>query len=360
MPKKNNSGATSVCSKKTPAGDNILGYFADIENDIRSLMKNNGTFVRELNDCKNNADSAMRRTLLKWLDIADAFERMFANIEPRLGPVDSQTKIWVGNFRAVHRLLLRSLKEFGVVVIEVSIGTKADSSVHNVVEVIQDPQYENEVIVSEIGKGYMWKALFPLSLDKILILTNLSWVRNPYGHPRKARPNFYPFRNTIFNFTQIQTGRMLNEVEVNEINYVIKNRAYRYVAAARKEWLYPENKIPSQQWGDLGQGYLFMPDPRSVTFSSEVIIGYDNKRADIFDEYGRKPWHPDYNNKSGRDKEWLSFHAFQGEFARVFGSKRRGSAFEFGNIDHTEDSPDYHAYHLRLEKENKQKLGINF
>lgn len=202
--------------------------------------------------------------------------------------------------------------------------------------------------------------LFPLSLDKILILTNLSWVRNPYGHPRKARPNFYPFRNTIFNFTQIQTGRMLNEVEVNEITYVIKNRAYRYVAAARKEWLYPENKIPSQQWGDLGQGYLFMPDPRSVTFSSEVIIGYDNKRADIFDEYGRKPWHPDYNNKSGRDKEWLSFHAFQGEFARVFGSKRRGLAFEFGNIDHTEDSPDYHAYHLRLEKENKQKLGINF
>jgi len=201
--------------------------------------------------------------------------------------------------------------------------------------------------------------LFPLSLDKILILTNLSWVRNPYGHPRNPRPNFYPFRHAMFNFMHIQTGRMLNDTEVNEINYVIKNRAYRYVAAAKKEWLYPENKIPSQNWGELGQGYLFMPDPRSITFSSEIIIGYDNKRADFFDEYGRKPWQPDYNNKTERDKEWVSFHAFQGEFARLFGPKRRGVSFEMGQLEKKEDSPYYHAYHLSLEKENKQKLGIS-
>ena len=201
--------------------------------------------------------------------------------------------------------------------------------------------------------------LFPLNLEKILILTNLFWVRNPYGHPRKPRPNFNPFRGAVFNFTQIQVGRYLTDIEVNEINYVIKNRAYRYVAAAKKEWLYPESKIPSECWDNLGGGYLFMPDPRSISFSSEVIFGYDNKRADFFDEYGRKPWQPDYDNKSDRDKEWISFHAYQGEFARVFGPKRRGVAFEFGNIDHSEDSPDYHAYHLRLEKENKQKLGIN-
>ena len=202
--------------------------------------------------------------------------------------------------------------------------------------------------------------LFPLSLDKALIFTNLSWVRNPYDHPRKARPNFYPFRNVIFNVMHIQTGRFLNDIEVNEMNYVIKNRAYRYVAAAKKEWLYPENKIPSQRWDELGQGYLFMPDPRSVTFSSEIIIGYDNKRADFFDEYGRKPWQPDYNNKPERDKEWKTFHAFQGEFARVFGPKRRGRSFEIGRLDSEEDSPDYHAYHLELEKQYKQKIGKNF
>jgi hypothetical protein len=199
--------------------------------------------------------------------------------------------------------------------------------------------------------------LFPLSLDKALIFTNLSWVRNPYGHPRKPRPNFNPFRNTVFNFLHIQTGRHLTDIEVNEINYVIKMRAYRYLAAAKKEWLYPENKIPSQRWEELGQGYLFMPDPRSVTFSSQVLIGYDNKRVDAFDEYGRKPWHPDYDNKPERDKEWVTFHVFQGEFARVFGPKRRGRSFELGQLDNEEDSPDYHAYHLGLEKQFKQKIA---
>lgn len=166
--------------------------------------------------------------------------------------------------------------------------------------------------------------LFPLNFEKMLVLTNLSWVRNPYERPLKTRPNPKLFRPAMFNFMQIQTERFLSEVEVSEINYVLKRRAYRYIAAAEKSWLYPENDISSQHWDKLGNGYLFMPDPRSVTFSTEVIIGYDNKRADFFDEYGRKPWHKDYNEKNQQEKEWETFHAFQGEFARVFGPRRRG------------------------------------
>lgn len=194
--------------------------------------------------------------------------------------------------------------------------------------------------------------LFPLCIAKMLILTNLSWVRNPYGKPLMARPNPSLFRPTIFNFTQIQTGRSLTEVEVSEINFVIKRRALRYIAAAKEEWLYPENEIPTQYWDKLGNGYLFMPDPRSIKFSTEVVIGYDDKRADSFDEYGRKPWQADYNDKSHREKEWKTFNAFQGEFARLFGPKRRGRAYEFGGLD-SEDSPDYHAYHLELERKYK-------
>jgi hypothetical protein len=47
---------------------------------------------------------------------------------------------------------------------------------------------------------------FPLTLNKVLILTNLSWVRNPYQNELKARPNPGFFRNTIFNFLSIQIG----------------------------------------------------------------------------------------------------------------------------------------------------------
>lgn len=196
--------------------------------------------------------------------------------------------------------------------------------------------------------------LFPMSLEKVLILTNLSWVRNPYQNPLASRPNPKLFRPAVFNFMQIQTGRFLTEMEVAEINYTVKSRAYRYIAAAKKEWLFPENNIKTQHWDKLGNGYLFMPDPRSVTFSTEVLFGYDNKQADGFDEYGRKPWQPSYNDKSQRDKEWETFHAFQGEFARVFGPKRRGRSFEGMRLDNEEDSPDYHAYHLELERTNRK------
>jgi hypothetical protein len=201
--------------------------------------------------------------------------------------------------------------------------------------------------------------IFPLSFEKVLVLTNLSWLRNPYQNPLKSRPNPALFRPTIFNFMHIQTGRSLSDIEVNEINFVIKRRAYRYISAAKKEWLYPENKIPTQHWDKLGKGYLLMPDPRSVSFSSEVTIGYKNNRYDWFDEYGRKPWQPDYNDQTERYKEWDSFNAFQGEYARVFGPKRRGLSFEMGQLEKAEDSPDFHAYHLSLEQKFKTKLNKN-
>jgi len=147
---------------------------------------------------------------------------------------------------------------------------------------------------------------------------------------------------------------MLSETEMNEINFIIKKRAYRYIAAAKRDWLYPEEKIPTQYWNKLGNGYLLMPDPRSVTFSSKIIMGYSNNRTDSFDAYGRKPWQPGYDDKSQHDKEWETFHAFQGEFARLFGRRRRGLSFEFGRLDEEEDSPDFHAYHLRLEQQYKK------
>ena len=92
-----------------------------------------------------------------------------------------------------------------------------------------------------------------------------------------------------------------------------------------------------------------MPDPRSVTFSTEVLIGYNDGRADGFDEYGRKPWQEGYSDKSQQEKEWETFHAFQGEFARVFGPRRRGRSFQGMRLDNEVDSPDYHSYHLGLE-----------
>jgi hypothetical protein len=189
--------------------------------------------------------------------------------------------------------------------------------------------------------------IFPLDLNKVLILTNLSWVRNSYANPLTFRPNPELFRDAMFNFQTIQTHRVLAVEEVREINLVIKERAFRYVAAAEEEWLYPERDV-RESWDSLGRGYLFMPDPRSVDFTTEIMVGYGGGRSDAWDAYGRQPGDPKFRTDSADTPEWTSFHAFQGEFARVLGPRRRGRAFRFGKLD-ADDSPELHAYYLSQE-----------
>jgi len=169
--------------------------------------------------------------------------------------------------------------------------------------------------------------LVPLSPTRILILTNLSWARNPYGQAKKPRPNPALFR--------------------------MKRRAIRFVAAANEDWLHPERSIPSEHWRKLDDRYLLMPDPRSIVFGGEIIIGYKDGRSDAFDEYGRRPWQKGFRDKSRHDDEWQTFLSFQGEYARLFGPKRRGVTFQLGSKDHSEDSDDFHKYHLDLEAENR-------
>jgi hypothetical protein len=191
--------------------------------------------------------------------------------------------------------------------------------------------------------------LFPLSPVRILVLTNLSWARNPYSNGIRLRPNTSPFRTTVFNFTGIQTGRQLDDVEVNQINFIMKRRAHRYIAAAQKEWLYPERKIPSEHWRKLDERYLLMPDPRCLALGGEIAIGFRGGGGAIFDEYGRRPWQEGYRREVDK-VESRSLYAFQGEFARLFGPRRRGTSDDIGGRNEDVDSADYHQYHLDLER----------
>jgi hypothetical protein len=190
---------------------------------------------------------------------------------------------------------------------------------------------------------------FPLSPVRMLILTNLSWTRNPYSNGKKLRPNPTLFRHAMFNFTQIQTGRQLEEVEVNQINFILKRRAQRYIAAAQEEWLYPERKIPSEHWRKLDDRYLLMPDPRCLHLGGEILIGFKGGGSAAFDEYGRRPWQKSYGSDVD-ETESRTLYAFQGEYARLFGPKRRGTSEELGRKMDDVDSPEFHQYHLDQEK----------
>jgi hypothetical protein len=192
--------------------------------------------------------------------------------------------------------------------------------------------------------------IFPLSMNKVLILTNLSWVRDPYQSAVKYRPNPNPFRSAIFNFMQIQILRHLNEQEVREINFVIKSRAYRYVAAAKEEWLYPDHHISKSHWNVFGDGWLFMPDPRPVSYGGDILIGWKDGTSSAFDQYGRRPWQSDYGNENRRQTNYDPLYRFKGEFAQKFGPKRRGRSFEMARLDPEFDNEKLHEYHLSLVK----------
>jgi hypothetical protein len=199
--------------------------------------------------------------------------------------------------------------------------------------------------------------LFPLSIEKILILTHRSWIRNPYGKPTELRPNPVLYRDAMFNFQDLQTGRMLSEAEVREINYIAKTRAYRYVAAWEEDWLYPERYLRHTHWDRLGGGYLLFPDPRSVPFTVGTMMGLEGGGSVAWDAYGRHPGQPGYiGHGSGPGPEWATAEAFKGEFARVFGPKRRGTGFGLGLRPQSDtDSAELHASHIRAELSGKPR-----
>lgn len=195
--------------------------------------------------------------------------------------------------------------------------------------------------------------IFPLSIDKVLIITNLSWVRNPYQSAVAYRPNPNPMRDAVFNFQTIQTSRILSEQEVLEINFIIKSRAYRYIAAAKEDWLYPERTVSKSDWNQYGDGLLLMPDPRSVDFTSEIVFGYSDGRGTAFDEYGRRPWQEGYGDHAN-ENEFNTLYQFKGDFAEKFGPTRRGRAFNMTDLDLEIDTDNMHQYHLSLSKKNRR------
>lgn len=196
--------------------------------------------------------------------------------------------------------------------------------------------------------------IFPLSVDKVLILTNLSWVRDPYQSETKFRPNPNPWRSAIFKYTEIQVERHLSEQEVLEINYIIKKRAHKYIAAAEENWLYPEAKLTSDQWHSFGNGYLLMPDPRSIHWGGTIMWGNNDGTGGAMDEYGRQPWESDFEEKATQEREYKTLPWFQGEFAAMVGPFRRGRSdpTSMNKIESERDSDEHHQYHLGLRKKS--------
>jgi hypothetical protein len=183
--------------------------------------------------------------------------------------------------------------------------------------------------------------IFPLTMDKILILTHPGWAKNPYQNGMVRRPNINPDRPTMFNYTEIQIDRHLTEEEVRQVNFILKHKAQRYVAAYKKEWLYPENYVDPQTWRDFGDGRLLLPDPRSLNVGTQYFVGFEDGSTYAQDEYGRPP-----SRSTPSQVEWSTLHRIQGEFAHKFGPTRRGRSFDVGTLEAETDRPGMHELFL--------------
>lgn len=198
--------------------------------------------------------------------------------------------------------------------------------------------------------------IFPLSPDKLLILTNPSWARNPYSSEVIPRPHPVPYRPAVMNFLQIQLDRKLTEIEVMQINFITKARASRYIAAGKEEWLYPERHVTKSDWRDFGDGNLLMPDPRPLQSTIGTIMGFGGGRTAAYDAYGRTPEQPEYEKESQTDFEFAALQRWKGEFARLYGPRRRGLSSASAQLDPESDSEKLHQMFLDQEKPNKWKM----
>lgn len=188
--------------------------------------------------------------------------------------------------------------------------------------------------------------IFPLSIDRILILTNRSWAQSPHRPPKELRPNPDFLRGAMFNFMNIQVLRHLSEREVLEINFIIKSRAYRYIAAGVEEWLYPEKEVSKSDWNRFGDGNLLMPDPRPLIHGEDYTVGYADGSTASMDGQGRLPGQPEFGRESRSRDEMRALAKFKAEFARLYGPRRRGRSLAGAQLDPECDDEATHERHL--------------
>jgi hypothetical protein len=150
--------------------------------------------------------------------------------------------------------------------------------------------------------------IFPIDLEHCLVVTNLQYVRNPKCNVVALRENARHFGDAMFDLRKVQRRREISEQEVLAINLVLKTMARRYVAAARREWLYPEAGLQERTWSRLGGKHFLMPDPRLVSFTTSTLVGFKDGGAWGTNEYGHQ--NPDDPRAIAlRKTEWHTFQA---------------------------------------------------
>jgi hypothetical protein len=141
-------------------------------------------------------------------------------------------------------------------------------------------RYPVEPVIELLGS----RTIFPLDARHCLILSNQEFVENPNpANCFKPRTNPRSFGFTIFSPVHVVRGRRLTPEQVWSINFILKKRALRYVAAQEEEWLDPENQLQVPGWASLDP----LLRPKKVTLIKSIRASFSDGRQVAMDRLGR-------------------------------------------------------------------------
>jgi Protein of unknown function (DUF4238) len=153
------------------------------------------------------------------------------------------------------------------------------------------------------------QTVFPLDRNFCLILTNLEYARDPSTSPLDKRTFGRNYRSSMVRTDAFIRTRKLSNQDVVRINYVLKARARRYIAAGRKEWLYPEKGV-TELWGEL-RTTLLPPEDELWHFGGEMFAKFNDGHVHYQDEFGRTEQPRDFlkDDPSIRKRNLMLFNA---------------------------------------------------
>ena len=135
------------------------------------------------------------------------------------------------------------------------------------------------------------QTVFALDADHCLILTNLEYAKDPEAvDPLAQRQNARYSGSTLVRTNAMIRTRCLTANEVVSINWLLKARSRRFLAAYEREWLFPERQITAP-WEQIGK-LLSPPSDGLWDFGGEIFVGHEDGSTSYRDPFGRaEPGH---------------------------------------------------------------------
>ena len=130
------------------------------------------------------------------------------------------------------------------------------------------------------------RTIFPLDKNRCLILSNYEYVRDPGRQdPAEKRSHARFGTSTVVRTDALIRSRSLADHEVQRINVVLRSRARRYIAAAEREWLLPEEHV-TEEWATI-DSVLLPPAEELYRFGGEMYWGLNDGTTFFQDAFGR-------------------------------------------------------------------------